>query len=182
MRARAVVLGLLSSTAVLAVGWQLGAQGQQTQTAVAGTDASAASPSTVSGEAAAASPTATPTPAATSTPAATPTPTPTAASAAPAAPAASGVSGTFTGTAARTRYGDVQVEITVQNGSITDVTALQLTDQDSRSVSISNRAAPVLRQEVLSAQSANVKNVSGATYTTDGYLTSLQSALDQAGL
>ncbi|WP_382306122.1 FMN-binding protein [Herbiconiux sp. UC225_62] len=93
-----------------------------------------------------------------------------------------GTSGTFTGSSVQTRFGNVQVQITVQDGAITDVTALHLTDRDPRSVSISNRAAPVLRQQVLAAQSANVQGVSGATYTTDGYLSSLQSALDQAGL
>jgi len=89
--------------------------------------------------------------------------------------------GTFTGTAVGTRFGDVQVAVTISGGSITDVTALKLTDRDGRSVQISNRAAPILRNEVLSAQSANVANVSGATYTARGYLSSLQSALDQAG-
>jgi uncharacterized protein with FMN-binding domain len=76
----------------------------------------------------------------------------------------------------------VQVQITVSGGALTDVTALQLTDHDGKSVQISNRAAPVLRSEVLQAGSANVNTVSGATYTSDAYLTSLQSALDQAGL
>ncbi|MGN6503293.1 MAG: FMN-binding protein, partial [Pseudolysinimonas sp.] len=60
--------------------------------------------------------------------------------------------------------------------------ALHLTDADGRSVQISNRAAPILHDEVLSAQSANVQMVGGATYTSEGYLMSLQSALDQAGL
>ena len=67
-------------------------------------------------------------------------------------------------------------------GKITDVKALKLTDQGGRSVQISNYAAPILRSEVLSAQSAKVSNVSGATYTTEGYLSSLQSAIDKAGL
>lgn len=89
--------------------------------------------------------------------------------------------GTFTGSSVSTRFGSVQVAVTISGGTITDVTALHLTDQDGRSVQISNRAAPILREEVLAAQSTNVSNVSGATYTTDGYLSSLQSALDQAG-
>lgn len=72
--------------------------------------------------------------------------------------------------------------MTVTDGTISDVTALKLTDHDGKSVQISNRAAPVLREEVLAAQSASVSNVSGATYTTQAYLTSVQSALDQAGL
>ena len=63
-----------------------------------------------------------------------------------------------------------------------EVTALHLTDADGRSRQISNYAAPILHDEVLSAQSANVQMVGGATYTSEGYLMSLQSALDQAGL
>ena len=90
--------------------------------------------------------------------------------------------GSYTGEVVSTRFGDVQVAITVSGGAITDVTALRLTDHDNRSVQISNRAAPILRDEVLASQSASVTNVSGATYTTRAYLTSLQSALDQAGL
>jgi uncharacterized protein with FMN-binding domain len=82
----------------------------------------------------------------------------------------------------QTRFGNVQVQITVSGGKITDVTALQLTDEGSRSVSISNQAAPLLRDEVLQAQSANVQTISGATITSDGYLSSLQSALDAAHL
>jgi uncharacterized protein with FMN-binding domain len=68
----------------------------------------------------------------------------------------------------------------VSGGKITDVVAVQLTDRGGRSVEISNYAAPILRKEVLSAQSANVSTVGGATYTTDGYLSSVQSALDRA--
>lgn len=90
--------------------------------------------------------------------------------------------GTYTGDSVRTRFGEVQVQITVSGGELTDVTPLVLTDHDGRSVQISNRAAPVLRSEVLQAGSATVNTVSGATYTSDAYLTSLQSALDQAGL
>jgi uncharacterized protein with FMN-binding domain len=90
--------------------------------------------------------------------------------------------GTFTGDDVNTRFGSVQVQVTVSGGQLTDVTALQLTDDDRKSVQISNRAEPILQSEVLAAQSANVSNVSGATYTSDAYLQSLQSALDQAGL
>jgi len=104
----------------------------------------------------------------------------TAGSAAPAAPGAT--NGSFTGSVASTRFGNVQVRISVAGGQIADITALQLTDADGRSVSISNRAAPILRSEVIKAQSASVHSVSGATYTSDAYLTSLQAAIDQAGL
>lgn len=92
-------------------------------------------------------------------------------------PAAFG--GTITGASVDTRYGSVQVKVTVVSGSITDVIAVHLTDRGGKSVQISNYAAPILRGEVLASQSANVSNVSGATYTTDAYLSSLQSALDQ---
>lgn len=174
MRARALALSILSSVAVLTVGWQLGTQGQTSTTPDAAAPTTAGSGTTA--------PTSTTTTDGGSMPSAAATPTAADGSASAAAPASDGVSGTFTGTSVQTRFGAVQVQITVANGSITDVTALQLTDKDQRSVSISNRAAPVLRQEVLAAQSANVQGVSGATYTSDAYLSSLQSALDQAGL
>jgi uncharacterized protein with FMN-binding domain len=109
--------------------------------------------------------------------------TPNATTTTSAAPVATGpADGTYTGAVVSTRFGSVQVAVVVSNGSITDVNALKLTDADGRSVQISNRAAPILREEVLASQSAAVSNVSGATYTSRAYLTSLQSALDQAGL
>jgi len=102
----------------------------------------------------------------------------------------SGTSGSSDATGTRTvdgpvidtRYGAVQVEITVSNGKVTDAVALQLPDADRRSASISSRAEPVLRSEALTAQSASIDGVSGATYTSDGYAQSLQAALDAAGL
>lgn len=93
-----------------------------------------------------------------------------------------GTSGTFKGTAVQTRFGPVQVQITVASGKITDVTALQLTNTDGKSIQISNRAAPLLRSKVLAAQSADVQTVSGATVTSVAYLTSLQAAIDAANL
>ncbi|UTT69401.1 FMN-binding protein [Arthrobacter sp. DNA4] len=94
----------------------------------------------------------------------------------------SSTSGTYKGNTVQTRFGPVQVQITVANGKITDVTALQLTNTDGKSIQISNRAAPLLRSKVLAAQSANVQTVSGATITSDAYLTSLQAAIDAANL
>ncbi|VXA93165.1 FMN-binding domain-containing protein [Arthrobacter sp. 9AX] len=94
----------------------------------------------------------------------------------------SAASGTYTGTAVSTRFGAVQVQVTVSAGKITDITALSLTDTDRKSIQISNRAAPLLRTEVLAAQSASVKIISGATVTSNAYLTSLQAALDAANL
>ncbi|BCW12404.1 hypothetical protein NtRootA4_34660 [Arthrobacter sp. NtRootA4] len=87
---------------------------------------------------------------------------------------------TYDGTAVQTRFGTVQVRVTIQSGKITEVTALQLTDAERKSAQISSRAAPVLRSEVLQAQSADVQTVGGATVTSDAYLTSLQAALDAA--
>ncbi|TFC47267.1 FMN-binding protein [Cryobacterium sp. TMT2-10] len=87
----------------------------------------------------------------------------------------------YDGQLIETKYGTVQVRVVFTDGVITDVVALKLTDTSETSVEISARAAPILREEVLAAQSAAVSNVSGATYTSQGYLGSVQSALDAAG-
>jgi uncharacterized protein with FMN-binding domain len=87
---------------------------------------------------------------------------------------------TVTGDAISTRYGNVQLKVTVSGGKITNVQAVQLPSSDPKSAEISNYAAPQLQQSALTKQSANVDVVSGATYTSDGYKTALQSALDKA--
>ena len=87
-------------------------------------------------------------------------------------------SGTFTGVAVQDPYGPVQVQVTMTGGKITDVTALQLPSQ-GRSGFISQSVAPILQGEAISAQSASIDTVSGATYTSQAYAQSLQSALDQ---
>ncbi|OUM45112.1 FMN-binding protein [Arthrobacter sedimenti] len=92
-----------------------------------------------------------------------------------------GAAASYTGTTSTSRYGSITVSITVEDGTLTDATA-EVSADDGRSRSISARAVPLLRSEVLTAQSAEVSMVSGATYTSEGYLSSLQSALDQAGL
>src|SRR3954454_18193806 len=89
---------------------------------------------------------------------------------------------TVTGTAASTRYGPVQVRLTIANGKITAVDVLEYPDNNGKDQQINARALPILVSETLKAQSATIDMVSGATYTSDGYLTSLQSALDKAGL
>jgi uncharacterized protein with FMN-binding domain len=89
---------------------------------------------------------------------------------------------TYTGDAASTKYGPVQVEITVANGTVTDVSVIDYPSGNGKDQQINARALPVLVQETLDAQSADIDMVSGATYTSDGYTESLQSALDQAGL
>lgn len=88
---------------------------------------------------------------------------------------------TFDGAAADTRWGAVQVRITVTGGRITGVQMLQSPDGNRRDLEINDRALPILQQETMSAQSAQIDSVSGATYTSDGYTRSLQSAIDRAG-
>jgi uncharacterized protein with FMN-binding domain len=118
--------------------------------------------------------TAAPTP--TLAPGATPAPTATS------KPASGGSSAkTVDGPVVSTRYGDIQVEVVVASGKVTDVVALQL-PTGRRSGQISSYAEPILHQEAISAQSATIDLVSGATYTSDAYTQSLQAALNQAGL
>ncbi len=113
------------------------------------------------------------------TPAA-PAPAPAATTAAPVTPAK--VSGTFTGSTQQTRFGPVQVQITVSNGKITAAKALQYPNNDFRSQSISQQAIPYLVQETLAANSANIQGVGGASYTSQGWYDSLVSALAKAGM
>ncbi|MCW2810856.1 MAG: hypothetical protein JWP61_1314 [Friedmanniella sp.] len=97
------------------------------------------------------------------------------ASAAPAKPR------TVTGKVVQTHYGPVQVSVTVTGTRITDVAALQTPSGDGHSMQLARRATPTLRQEVLASQSAQIDTVSGATYTSQGYAQSVQSALDSIG-
>ncbi|MDQ0103589.1 uncharacterized protein with FMN-binding domain [Paenarthrobacter nicotinovorans] len=157
MRIRAAMATALASAGILLAGWQSGAHIADTGTATTtslGSSASAAggtTTGTIGSSSATSSGTKTTTTAA-----------------------------TYDGTAVQTRFGTVQVRVTIQGGKITEVTALQLTDAERKSAQISSRAAPVLRSEVLQAQSADVQTVGGATVTSDAYLTSLQAALDAA--
>ncbi|MEV0476463.1 FMN-binding protein [Streptomyces prunicolor] len=89
---------------------------------------------------------------------------------------------TVTGDTAQTQWGPVQVKITVKSGKLTDVTVLQSPSDNPRDQEINSYALPELKSEALAAQSASIDTVSGATYTSDGYRQSLQSALDSAGL
>ncbi|MDJ0347858.1 FMN-binding protein [Cryobacterium sp. PH29-G1] len=206
MRARAVALAALASVSIVGIGWQLGSQAidasqnlassttgtdaataataaaaQAAATAKAAADAAAAAQAQADATNTAASAQAAADAAAAATAAANAAAAADAAATAAAASAASSQSGTFAGSVVSTQFGNMQVSVTIANGMITDVTPLQLTNRGGRSVAISNQAAPILRSEVLAAQSARVQNVSGATYTTGGYLQSLQSALDAAG-
>ena len=102
----------------------------------------------------------------------------TAPSSAPKTSAPAGKSGTFSGPAENTQYGEVQVSITVSNGKITNANGTLPQGGDS----IAQNAIGQLNPEVLTAQSASIQAVSGATYTSQGYIGSLQQAVNQAGL
>lgn len=140
----------------------------------------------------------TPTPAPRPTPTPAPAPAPTSTPARPGAnpgsgqaptqgipgnPGSQGSAGTaYVGDPIGTRYGNVQVQILVANGKITSASVLQVPNRDRKDVQINNRAVPILNQQVVSAQSADIDMVSGATVTSMAYIQSLQSALDQAHL
>ncbi|MDQ2726102.1 MAG: FMN-binding protein [Actinomycetota bacterium] len=149
-----------------------------------------AGPSSSSGHLAltSASPSSAPPPAPSSTSAATsPTPAPSpglSASPSPTAPAttATTVGGVrqIVGQPEDNPYGTIQVRVTLSGGRVTDVSTLQSPNDRGRSVEIARDALPLLRQEVLKAQSAQIDVVSGASYDSQGYAQSVQSALDKA--
>lgn len=148
-----------------------GTTGTTPSTSAAGAAAPSASPTTgtssgSSGSATAAAP----------APAEKPTPSSSSSSAAAAG------AGTFTGSAVNTRWGIVQVQITVANGKVSASSAVQFPQNNSRDRQINAYAVPALNQEAVAAQSADIDAVSGATVTSDGYVQSLQSALNQAHL
>jgi uncharacterized protein with FMN-binding domain len=125
-----------------------------------------------------------PAPSSTTTPSSSDPPTPgsSSPSSTPSSTSSSTATKTYTGDVAQTRWGPVQVEITVADDKITKVDVLQSPSGNGRDLEINDQALPVLVQETVDASSAKIDMVSGATVTSDGYLTSLQSALDQAGI
>lgn len=88
---------------------------------------------------------------------------------------------TVTGDVVSTPYGPIQVQVSLTGHKITNIKALQTPSDGGRSRMINDFAVPQLKQEALTAQSARIDAVSGATYTSEGYVQSLQSALDRAG-
>ena len=120
-------------------------------------------------------------PSASATATAQPTKKPTTAPTAAPTKAPSGATdGSFTGDAVTMRYGIVQVKITVQNGKITDAQAVKApTGSNDR---YTQMAVPRLREQTITAQSANIQGVSGASFTSYGWYTSLVSAIAKAGL
>jgi uncharacterized protein with FMN-binding domain len=87
---------------------------------------------------------------------------------------------TYTGAVESTLYGPMQVKVTLEGTKITNVTVVQETNDGQESQSIDAFSIPKLTQETLTAQSARIDSVSGATTTSQGYIGSLQSALDMA--
>lgn len=146
-----------------------------TGSALAGAPTATAPPTNAGGGAATPAPSASRSTAASAPPQSTKT-----TAAAPSAPKAK--DGTYTGGSENTQYGPVQVRATVSGGKLTDITVLQVPDNGRYEDQIVTIALPMLRSEALSKQSANIDIVSGATFTSQGYSQSLQSALDQAGL
>ena len=116
-----------------------------------------------------------PIPSSTPTTAPVPSPTPTTTS------TSKTVNGTFVGSEARNQFGTVQVQVTIVDNKITDVTALKY-PTGGRSQQISQQAIPLLVQQTLTAQSSNIDGVSGASYTSQSFYDSLASALTKAGL
>lgn len=187
MRIRAVVSATLASAGILLAGWQSGAHVAESASAVGTTAGTAGTGTTGTGSAksglgSSAGGSSSGSAASGDTSSGTGTSGSGSSGSSGSSSGSSSAGGTFTGDSVQTRFGSVQVQISVSGGKITDVKALQLTDEDRRSVQISNRAAPLLRSEVLQAQSANVQTISGATVTSSAYLTSLQAALDAAHL
>ncbi|KIS25570.1 FMN-binding protein [Arthrobacter sp. SPG23] len=183
MRIRSAISATLASAGILLAGWQSGIHVEDTRGAAAstpagtsGTTGATGSSSGTTGSTGSSSGTT-----GTSSTSGT-TATDSGAAAEPTTGAAAKAGGTYAGSVVQTRFGAVQVQITVNAGSITDVTALHLTDDDRKSIMISNRAAPLLKAEVLAAQSADVQTIGGATITSDAYLSSLQAAIDAANL
>ena len=159
-----------SSTESLALGG--GAMAAPTSTAIA-TATATDSPTPATSKA-----TGTPSKKATASKAATPAATVSAPATQAAAP--QGVNGTFSGPSVNVNYGNVQVQITVKDGKITDATALQA--PSGRNDRWTNMALPILKKQTLAAQSASIQGASGASYTSYGWYTSLQGALAKAGL
>lgn len=98
-----------------------------------------------------------------------------------AAPATRSGDGIYLGTTVPNPYGSVQVQVAMHAGRIVDVRAVRVPTDDGTSREINRAAVPTLKQQTVTAQSAQVDGVSGATYTSDGYRRSLQAALDQSG-
>ena len=166
-----------SSDLNIAGGAAIGSTGTSTTASASSSPATTKSSKPVATKKATTAATATASASATATTSATATPTATKTTTAP-APAAK--SGTFTGPSVYVNYGNVQVQITVVNGVITDAKAIKA--PSGKNDRYTNMAVPILKKQTLAAQSANIKGASGASYTSYGWFKSLQGALADAGL
>ena len=166
-----------SSDLNIAGGAAIGSTGTSTTASASSSPATTKSSKPVATKKATTAATATASASATTTTSASATPTATKTTTAP-APAAK--SGTFTGPSVYVNYGNVQVQITVVNGVITDAKAIKA--PSGKNDRYTNMAVPILKQQTLAAQSANIKGASGASYTSYGWFKSLQGALADAGL
>ena len=176
---RRIVFGALSTVTVVVLlfGYRTSTEGPATTAALpAITPVTTTESSDTTGPS---TPTTTQTPKATQT---TQAPKATQTTQAPKATQAASSPKTVTGDQEQTQWGPVQVELTISDGSITDVAVPVYPSGNGRDAEINSYALPQLVQETISAQSANIDMISGATVTSDGYLRSLQSALDKAGL
>ncbi|KRM17327.1 FMN-binding domain-containing protein [Companilactobacillus nantensis DSM 16982] len=88
--------------------------------------------------------------------------------------------GTYTGSSTSTRWGDVQVQITIAGGKLTKINVLNSPNSEQKSVEINEQALPTYKSEAIKAQSASIQQISGATETYKGFTGSLQNALNQA--
>lgn len=164
------------STAMLGAGWAAGL----VSTAVAAADTATPLTDTTDTVGTAGTPVSS-APSSAANPAAAPS-TPASSTQAAAAPDPAEPSGTFDGASVRTRYGTYQVKITVDAGTITDISMLQSGASDGTSRQISGYALPRLIQAVLTSQTADVAYVSGASYTSQGFEASVKDAMARAGL
>ena len=89
---------------------------------------------------------------------------------------------TVTSAVEANQYGNVQLKVTIKGGKITKIDAVQIPNNDPKSSEINASAEPMLQQSALSAQSAKIDTISGATYTSNSYKAALQSALDKANV
>ena len=172
MSTRSKTAAALASAGILLVGWNVGTANGKTvsSTTAAGTTTSTTSGTTSSGTTGSGT---------TSGTTSSGTTSGTTSSGTTSSGTTSGATGTYTGTTQSDRWGTITVTVTLVNGKITDIT-YKTTVGDNRSAQIEARSIPVLKAAVLAANSTDVSTVSGATYTTKKYLSSLQSALDQA--
>lgn len=167
MRARSAFFAGAGTVAIIAIGWQAGAGTLNSTLSAMAANGSGPSTDTSSSASSDASSTES-----TATQSATATPTPTVSGPA---------DGTYDGAVVDTRYGPSQVQVVFSGGKIADVITVQRQQNDPKSDRISSQADPILRESVLTAQSARISGVGGATYTSQAYLQSVQSALDAAG-